>query len=384
MKLVFASDSFKGTLSSARIAELLEKAAGRLPGTCICEKVIMADGGEGTTEAVLASVGGSMKKLTVSGPLGEPVEAFYGVTGDGRAVIETAAASGLALLQESQRDPFRTSTYGTGQLIAHALDAGIRDITLCLGGSATNDGGTGALQALGAVFYGADGLPVAPCGGNLGLIRRIDVSRMHAGIKKSRFTAMCDVNNPLTGPRGATYTFAPQKGAAGARELDILERGMESYAALVCAAFPGADTNFPGAGAAGGLGMAARVFLGAEMTPGAQAVLDLCSFDGLIADADLVITGEGRADGQSLDGKAVGAVAARCGKAGVPAVALVGSVGEGAQALYGRGITLIRAVSPDGRCPSTADEAEKLYFRAACGLFDDLAKCGLRPETPRG
>ena len=348
MKLVFASDSFKGTLSSARIAELLEKAAGRLPGTCICEKVIMADGGEGTTEAVLASVGGSMKKLTVSGPLGEPVEAFYGVTGDGRAVIETAAASGLALLQESQRDPFRTSTYGTGQLIAHALDAGIRDITLCLGGSATNDGGTGALQALGAVFYGADGLPVAPCGGNLGLIRRIDVSRMHAGIKKSRFTAMCDVNNPLTGPRGATYTFAPRTGAAG------------------------------------GLGMAARVFLGAEMTPGAQAVLDLCSFDGLIADADLVITGEGRADGQSLDGKAVGAVAARCGKAGVPAVALVGSVGEGAQALYGRGITLIRAVSPDGRCPSTADEAEKLYFRAACGLFDDLAKCGLRPETPRG
>ena len=371
MKFVFASDSFKGTLSSAEIGAMLcESARAAFPG-CDCRSVTMADGGEGSVAAVLSAAGGRTVPVRAHDPLGGAVDAFYGVTDGGCAVIETAAASGLTLIDEARRDILAASSYGTGELIAHALDAGYADITLALGGSATNDGGAGAMAALGARFLDADGRTLAPNGASLRRIASIDLSHMHPRLTHARFTAMCDVNSPLTGPLGATMTYGPQKGASTPALLGELEAGMENYARVLRRAFPGRDVEFPGAGAAGGLGAACALFLGAALKPGAEAVLDLTGFDTLLRGADLAVTGEGRADAQSVRGKAVAAVAARCKKAGVPLIALVGSAGPGADALLGCGVTGLLEVSPDG-CPPP-DRAAALYRAAADRIFCALA-----------
>lgn len=371
MKFVFASDSFKGTLSSAEIGAMLcESARAAFPG-CDCRSVTMADGGEGSVAAVLSAAGGRTVPVRAHDPLGGAVDAFYGVTDGGCAVIETAAASGLTLIDEARRDILAASSYGTGELIAHALDAGYTDITLALGGSATNDGGAGAMAALGARFLDADGRTLAPNGASLRRIASIDLSHIHPRLAHARFTAMCDVNSPLTGPLGATMTYGPQKGASTPALLGELEAGMENYARALRRAFPGSDVEFPGAGAAGGLGAACALFLGAALKPGAEAVLDLTGFDTLLRGADLAVTGEGRADAQSVRGKAVAAVAARCKKAGVPLIALVGSAGPGADALLGCGVTGLLEVSPDG-CPPP-DRAAALYRAAADRFFCALA-----------
>ena len=371
MKFVFASDSFKGTLSSAEIGAMLcESARAAFPG-CDCRSVTMADGGEGSVAAVLSAAGGRTVPVRAHDPLGGAVDAFYGVTDGGCAVIETAAASGLTLIDEARRDILAASSYGTGELIAHALDAGYADITLALGGSATNDGGAGAMAALGVRFLDADGRTLAPNGASLRRIASIDLSHMHPRLAHARFTAMCDVNSPLTGPLGATMTYGPQKGASTPALLGELEAGMENYARALRRAFPGRDVEFPGAGAAGGLGAACALFLGAALKPGAEAVLDLTGFDTLLRGADLAVTGEGRADAQSVRGKAVAAVAARCKKAGVPLIALVGSAGPGADALLGCGVTGLLEVSPDG-CPPP-DRAAALYRAAADRFFCALA-----------
>lgn len=371
MKFVFASDSFKGTLSSAEIGAMLcESARAAFPG-CDCRSVTMADGGEGSVAAVLSAAGGRTVPVRAHDPLGGAVDAFYGVTDGGCAVIETAVASGLTLIDEARRDILAASSYGTGELIAHALDAGYADITLALGGSATNDGGAGAMAALGARFLDADGRTLAPNGASLRRIASIDLSHMHPRLAHARFTAMCDVNSPLTGPLGATMTYGPQKGASTPALLGELEAGMENYARALRRAFPGRDVEFPGAGAAGGLGAACALFLGAALKPGAEAVLDLTGFDTLLRDAHLAVTGEGRADAQSVRGKAVAAVAARCKKAGVPLIALVGSAGPGADALLGCGVTKLLEISPDG-CPPP-DRAAALYRAAADRFFCALA-----------
>ncbi len=376
MKFVFASDSFKGTLSSAEIGAMLcESARAAFPG-CDCRSVTMADGGEGSVAAVLSAAGGRTVPVRAHDPLGGAVDAFYGVTDGGCAVIETAAASGLTLIDEARRDIRAASSYGTGELIAHALDAGYADITLALGGSATNDGGAGAMAALGARFLDADGRTLAPNGASLRRIASIDLSHMHPRLAHARFTAMCDVNSPLTGPLGATMTYGPQKGASTPALLGELEAGMENYARVLRRAFPGRDVEFPGAGAAGGLGAACALFLGAALKPGAEAVLDLTGFDMLLRGADLAVTGEGRADAQSVRGKAVAAVAARCKKAGVPLIALVGSAGPGADALLGCGVTKLLEVTPDG-CPPP-DRAAALYRAAA-----DRILCALAAEKRR-
>ena len=371
MKFVFASDSFKGTLSSAEIGAMLCESARAAFPDCDCRSVTMADGGEGSVAAVLSAAGGRTVPGRAHDPLGGAVDAFYGVTDGGCAVIETAAASGLTLIDEARRDILAASSYGTGELIAHALDAGYADITLALGGSATNDGGAGAMAALGARFLDADGRTLAPNGASLRRIASIDLSHMHPRLTHARFTAMCDVNSPLTGPLGATMTYGPQKGASTPALLGELEAGMENYARALRRAFPGRDVEFPGAGAAGGLGAACALFLGAALKPGAEAVLDLTGFDTLLRGADLAVTGEGRADAQSVRGKAVAAVAARCKKAGVPLIALVGSAGPGADALLGCGVTGLLEVSPDG-CPPP-DRAAALYRAAADRLFCALA-----------
>ncbi|MBQ4410917.1 MAG: glycerate kinase [Firmicutes bacterium] len=367
MKFVFASDSFKGTLSSIRTGELLTAAAEEVFPGCTCKTVPMADGGEGTAEAVILATGGKWMPVEVSGPLGEPVSAGYGLLPGGTAIIEMASASGLVLVPPEQRDPRSTSTYGTGELIAAALKAGCTELTIAIGGSATNDGGMGCASALGVRFCDANGTLLTGRGDDLARVANIDVSGLLAEAKGARFTVMSDVDNPLLGPDGATFTFGPQKGAVP-QIRDELEAGMENYA-VVLKRDLGADTDFPGAGAAGGLGAALKIFLNADMRSGAEAVLDLAGFDALLEQADVVVTGEGRIDWQSAHGKVVSAVAKRCKKAGKPCVALVGGMGERADEMLSLVDSIVPTVQGPCRLEFAMEHAEELYASAALRTF---------------
>ena len=367
MRFLFASDSFKGSLSSVKIAELLTRAAKEVFPDCSCDWVPMADGGEGTAEAVIIATGGEWVPVTVTGPLGEPVEAGYGLLPGGRCIIEMASASGLVLVDPSLRDPRNTSTFGTGELIAAALKAGCRDVTIAIGGSATNDGGMGCARALGVRFLDAQGAELEGRGGDLAKVARIDVSGLLPETRETNFTVMSDVDNPLLGPDGATFTFGPQKGAVPAIR-DELEVGMANYAAVLRRDL-GADTDFPGAGAAGGLGAALKIFLNARMRSGSDAVLDLVGFDALLEKADLVVTGEGRIDWQSAHGKVVAGVGKRCRKAGRPCIAIVGGMGEKAEDM----LSLVDSIVPTVQGPCSLEfamgHAEELYESAALRTF---------------
>lgn len=335
-RIVLAPDSFKGTLSAEEVCRVEARAIRRLcPGAEIAA-VPVADGGEGMVDACCRLTGGQRRVARVSGPLGGTVEAVYGLLPDGGAVVEMAAAAGLPLVQ-GREDPRRASTRGVGELLLEAAGQGAAYILLGLGGSCTNDCGVGMASALGFRFLDEAGAEVEPLAERLGQIAAIRPPETWA---LPPIRAACDVTNPLLGPRGATYTFGPQKGADGPA-LEALEAGMTAFA-RVLARYAGAeDVQVPGAGAAGGLGAAVLFLLGGTLSPGAELLLDQAGFDGLLAGADLVITGEGRMDGQSAAGKVPGAVAARCRRAGVPCLALCGSVGDGAEALYDLGVTAI-------------------------------------------
>lgn len=369
MKFLFASDSFKGTLSSGDTARLLRTAAGEIFPGCICDSVEVADGGEGTTDAVLQAVGGQRITLKVKGPLWKTAEAFYGKLDDDRAVMEMAQASGLPMLTEQERDPREATSFGTGEMILDALNRGFRDISIAIGGSATNDGGIGCMRALGVRFLDDEGRELSGCGKDLIRIRKIDVSRLDERVKETRFTVMCDVTNPLCGPDGATYTFGKQKG--GTREvLEELEEGMENYRELILQQF-GVDLNtVKGAGAAGGLGGALMVFLNGRLKSGIETVLDLIDFDRRLEGISLVVTGEGRTDWQSAFGKVMQGVGTRCRAHGIPAVAVVGSMGRGAEKIFEHGIdsmiTTVNGIMPLERA---LDDAEVLYLDAARRLF---------------
>ena len=383
MKFLFASDSFKGTLSSRRTAELLTQAAGEIFPDCGCGFVEMADGGEGTVDAVLSAAGGHKRTINVHDPLGRIIRASYGVLRDKTAVIEMAAASGLTLVPPSLRDPRRTTSFGTGELIADALAEGCRKIAVAIGGSATNDGGTGCMQALGVRFLDENGRELpglcitetagsAPgfcTGADLAQIRSIDLTGINPLIRDTEFTIMCDVTNPLCGENGATYTFGKQKG--GTPEiLNELESGMRNYRDLLLRHSGVNPDEVPGAGAAGGLGAALTVFLNGKMKSGIETVLDLTGFDEKLADVDLVITGEGRADGQSVCGKVMQGVGLRCRKYGIPAVAIVGSMGAGAEALFDCGIeSIITTVNGIMPLEEALERAEELYLGAARRMF---------------
>lgn len=372
-RFLFATDSLKGTLSSAEAARLLEVAARRhFPG-CTCVSVPLADGGEGTVEAVVAALGGRLCRAAVHDPLGRPLEASWGLLPGGCALIEMAAASGLPLLAPDERNPLLTSTYGTGELIRAALDAGARDVTLALGGSATNDGGMGCMRALGARFLDARGQELAGTGADLAHVAAIDLVGLDPRVAVTTFHLMCDVGSPLTGPAGASAVFGPQKGATSAMVAD-LERGMGSYARVLARTF-GRDLDVPGAGAAGGLGAAGLAFLSARPQSGAARVLELVSFGALLADADLCVTGEGHADAQTAQGKVVSAVAASCAEAGVPCVAVVGGMSADAARLPGLAAIVPTAIDalPLEEALSRAGE---LYALAADRLFSLLALGG--------
>ena len=371
MKFVFASDSFKGSLSSIRTGELLTRAAQEVFPGCNCKAVPMADGGEGTAEAVISATGGRWVPAAVTGPLGEPVEAGYGLLPGGTAIIEMASASGLVLVPPARRDPRNTSTAGTGELIAAALADGCTELTIAIGGSATNDGGMGCMRALGVRFLDAEGCELKGKGGDLAKVAHIDSSGLLPEARAANFTIMSDVDNPLLGPDGATFTFGPQKGAAP-EIRDELEAGMENYARVLKRDL-GANTGFPGAGAAGGLGAALKIFLDAEMRSGSDAVLDLVGFDEDLKDADVVVTGEGRIDWQSAHGKVVAGVGKRCQKVGVPCIAIVGGMGERAEEM----LALVDSILPTVQGPCTLEyameHAEELYASAALRTMRILA-----------
>lgn len=378
MKFVFAPDSFKGTLSSLQVIEILEQAARLHFQDLQVVKVPIADGGEGTVEALITALGGEYRYADVTGPLeGMTVKARYGICENKTAIIEMAQASGLTLLDKDKRNPMLTTTYGTGELIRAAMDEGIREFIVGIGGSATNDGGMGMAQALGIAFLDETGRNVGLGGQYLSEVRKIILDGLDPRIRESKITVICDVTNPLTGPRGATAVYGPQKGATK-EMLDILEKGMINYAEVIRRQL-GMDMNkIPGSGAAGGLGAALTGFLGAELKPGIDAVMEFIDFDSLLDDADLVVTGEGRIDEQSVFGKVPVGVAGRCRKKNVPVVAIAGMMGDKAQAVYDCGISsIMTTVSRDMSLEEVLSHAEELLFDAADRMFR-LLKTGMK------
>ena len=371
MRLVFATDSLKGTISSIEAAQMLDAAARkRFPG-CETHGVPMADGGEGTAEALVAACGGELVSWVVEGPLGEPVTARAGILADGRAVLEMAEAAGLTLVPEERRNPLASSTRGVGELVLRLLDAGCRDVTLTLGGSATNDGGMGMAAALGARFLDAEGNELHGMASDLGRVCSVDLSGLDGRLASCRFFALCDVDNPLVGPHGATATFGPQKGVT-ASQVEVLDKAMGSYASRVAEAIGRDDSSHPGAGAAGGLGFACRAFLGAELVSGIERVIRLTGLDELLEGADACVTGEGRLDAQTARGKVVAGVARACARHGVPCVALVGSADPAAGSL--EGLTAVVESSPRGMQLSEAlSRARELYLDAADRTMDLIA-----------
>lgn len=369
MKFLFASDSFKGTLSSEKTAELLTRAAEEIFPGCECQSVSVADGGEGTTEAVVATAGGKKVSLAVHGPLWEEVNCTYGVLGEKRVIMEMAEASGITLITQEERHPGKTTSYGTGEMILDALNRGYTDISIAIGGSATNDGGMGCMTALGVRFLDKDGNELRGCGNNLIRVKKVDVSGLDPRIKSCSFTVMCDVTNPLCGKDGATYTFGAQKG--GTPELlDELEQGMCNYRDVIKREFGIDADKLQGAGAAGGLGAALSILLKGTLKSGIETVLDLVDFESRLEGVSLVVTGEGATDWQSVYGKVIQGVGKRCKARGIPAVAIVGSMGKGAEDIYEYGIdsilTTVNGVMP---LAEALERAEELYLNAAKRLF---------------
>lgn len=343
-KILLVPDSFKGTLSSRQVCQVMAGQLRRFFPQAQVKSIPVADGGEGSVEAFLAAAGGERRTRTVTGPFGEPVEAFYGILGDGRtAVIEMAACAGLPLA-EGRLNPERATTYGVGELLLAAKEAGCTKAILGLGGSCTNDGGAGAAAALGAKFTRADGAAFVPTGGTLGEIAALDVSPVAQALQGMELTAMCDIDNPLYGDAGAAAVFAPQKGADAAM-VARLDAGLR-HLGQVAARCLGRDfSHLPGAGAAGGLGFGMAAFCGAQLRMGIDAVLDAVGFDSLLPGTDVVFTGEGKIDSQSARGKVVSGVAARCRKAGVPVVAVVGQIGQGFEEMYQQGLTAVFSIN---------------------------------------
>lgn len=325
MKIVIASDSFKGSMSSLDVATAASAGVIEVYPDSEIVSVNVADGGEGTVEAIVDALGGEIVKVQVSDPLGRKIETSYGIAGE-TAILEMAAASGLPLLTAEERNPWATSTLGTGEMIMDAIARGCRKFLVGIGGSATNDAGVGMLQAMGFRFYDANGeLITQGCGGMLGSIARIDDSLVSVAVKESQFTVACDVDTPFCGPEGAAPVFAPQKGA-DAEMVKRLDEGMASFAKVITEKYAIDIVPVAGAGAAGGMGGAFRAFLGATLKKGIDMVLDAIDFDTTIQGANLVITGEGKVDFQTAKGKTAAGVLNRAKQQHIPVVAIGGCV----------------------------------------------------------
>lgn len=362
-KVVLIPDSFKGTLSSVEVCRVLRGCVElRLPG-CEVRAIPVADGGEGSVDAFLAALGGEKVHARVAGPFFEPVESFYGLTDGGKtAIVEMAACAGLPLAGE-RRDPALTTTYGVGELIALAVEGGARKIILGLGGSATNDAGCGAAAVLGVRFFDRTGTPFVPTGGTLGEVERIDVSAARERLRGVEITAMCDIDNPMYGENGAAYVFAPQKGA-GPEQVRALDAGLRRLAGVMRRELGMDFAELPGAGAAGAMGAGVTAFLGASLQSGIESVLNAVDFDRAAADADLIFTGEGRLDSQSMRGKVVIGVARRAKRLGKRVIAIVGGAEGELEAAYAEGVTAVFTTNrlPEPLSRSAPRAAENLAF----------------------
>lgn len=346
MKIIIAPDSFKESVSASRCAQAIKAGFVSIFPQAECVCLPIADGGEGTVEAMVEATDGKMVMLPVMGPMGDFVGAFYGLSGDGQtAFIEMAAASGLMLVPVGERNPLRATSYGTGELIRHALDAGVRHIILGIGGSATVDGGMGMAQALGARFLDERGESVGLGGGALQRLVKIDLSDLDPRLHDCRIEVACDVDNPLLGERGAAAVFGPQKGAC-IEMVAVLERGLQNYARVMLAATGQDVAAMVGGGAAGGMGAAARVFLNATLKSGIDTVLEAVHLEEALRDADLVITGEGRMDSQTVGGKAPIGVARIAKKYAIPVIGIAGVLGDGVEAVHQHGIDAVFSILP--------------------------------------
>jgi glycerate 2-kinase len=346
MKIVIAPDSFKESMTAAEVCSAVEAGFRKVLGDAEFVHVPVGDGGEGTVQSVVDATNGRIVEITATGPLGEKVDAFYGLTGDGKtAVIEMAAASGLHLVPREQRNPLVTTTRGTGELILDALDKKVERIVLGLGGSATNDGGAGMVSALGVKLLDVNGEELRPGGEALVELLTIDTSEMDPRLKSTKVDVACDVTNPLTGPLGASAVFGPQKGATP-EMVGVLDASLKRYAEVIERNLGLQVDELPGAGAAGGLGAGVVAFLDGNLQSGIDLVLDVIRFEEAVRDADLVITGEGRIDSQTVHGKAPVGLAkrAKAVAADVPVVAIAGSIGPDYEAVFEHSIDAVFSV----------------------------------------
>ena len=371
MRIIIAPQSLKGSLTAAEAGQAIAEGVRTILPEADVEIVPVADGGEGTVQALVDATGGQIVQQMVTGPLGEPVLAFFGLLGDGRtAAIEMAACAGLPLVPPEKRDPRITTTYGVGELILAALDRGCRHFIIGIGGSATNDGGAAMAQALGASLLTDGGTEIARGGAALATLSRISTATLDARLQECTFEVACDVSNPLCGPTGASAVYGPQKGATP-EMVTQLDAALAHYAQVIERDLGLSVRDVPGAGAAGGLGAGLLAFLHATLRPGAQIVLEAVRLEERLANADLVITAEGQLDSQTAYGKSVGAVAALAKRYTLPVVALAGSLGENYQTVYTLGVDAV-AVLPSG--PMVLAYA----MEHAAGLAKDATERSLR------
>lgn len=344
MKIVIAPDSFKESLTAPEVATAIEAGFREVFPDAEYVKLPMADGGEGTVAALVSATGGELRETSVTDPLGGRITAHFGLTGDGAtAIIEMAAASGLALVLPPRRNPLVTTSHGTGELITAALDTGARHFIIGIGGSATNDGGAGMLQAMGVRLLDGDGKESGPGGGNLAQLDRIDVTDLDTLLAECRIEVACDVTNPLTGPDGASAVYGPQKGATP-EMVATLDGNLRHFAACIREQLGIEVETVPGVGAAGGMGAALIAFLKAQLRPGIDIVMEAAGLDAAVRDADLVITGEGRIDSQTVQGKAPIGVARVAKRYNKPVIAIAGSVAEDADVVLQHGIDAVFSV----------------------------------------
>lgn len=382
MKILIAPDSFKESIDAAKAAEAIAK--GIMDVLPAAETVLLpiADGGEGTVEALVKAAGGRFVSTAVSGPLGDEVCARWGILPDGTGVIEMAAASGLPLVPPSRRNPLLTSTLGTGQLIKAALDQCCNRIILGVGGSATNDGGAGALVALGAELLDDQGRIITPNAQGLLELHTIDTKNIDPRLVYTRIEVASDVDNPLLGPRGAAAIFAPQKGADPAM-VAVLEQALAKLAVVVRASLGKDIASFPGSGAAGGLAAGLSLISPVSVRPGIELILDTINFASHLQGADLVFSGEGKIDGQSAMGKALSGIARLAGKAHVPLIALCGALGRGYQEVYNIGVTAVQPIVPGPMSLEQAMAEADSLLEAAAGRALRIFLAG-ESEHPRG
>ncbi|MCG8482936.1 MAG: glycerate kinase [Clostridia bacterium] len=370
MKIVVASDSYKGSCTTLEVADAIEKGIRKVIKDADIIKIPVADGGEGTVDALVLGTNGIYDELEVLGPLGNKVKAKYGILDNDIAVIEMAAASGLTLVEESKRDPMISTTYGTGQLIKAAIDRGCKKILVGIGGSATNDGGAGMAQALGYSLVDKDGKEIGHGGKELCKLHKIETSCVHPKLRETEIIVISDVSNPLCGFNGAAYVYGPQKGATP-NMVKQLDYNLRHYASIIKKFLHKDIFDIPGAGAAGGLGAGLMTFCNAELYSGIDKILDITNIDKHLVNADLVIVGEGQIGGQSIYGKAPVGVAQRAVKYDVPVLAIVGGVGEGATAVYAYGVDVIMDIINK---PMTLNEA----IKNASILIEQTAECAMR------